>query len=60
MKCFACLGECLNTMRVFLSTRESREDLEVILYDRGERILRNFPEKLSNYIAKWFRENNVL
>ena len=21
--------------------------------------LRNFPEKLSNYIAKWFRENNV-
>ena len=45
--------------RLASELRESREDLEVILYDRGERILRNFPEKLSNYIAKWFRENNV-
>ncbi|MDK8538401.1 NAD(P)/FAD-dependent oxidoreductase [Staphylococcus haemolyticus] len=52
-------GAGLSGIELASELRESREDLEVILYDRGERILRNFPEKLSNYIAKWFRENNV-
>ena len=53
------VGAGLSGIELASELRESREDLEVILYDRGERILRNFPEKLSNYIAKWFRENNV-
>ena len=53
------VGAGLSGIELASELRESRTDLEIILYDRGPRILRNFPEKLSNYIAKWFRENNV-
>ena len=53
------VGAGLSGIELASALRESREDLEIILYDRGERILRNFPEKLSNYIKKWFDKNNV-
>ena len=36
------VGAGLSGIELASELRESREDLEVILYDRGERILRNF------------------
>ncbi|MCE5037619.1 NAD(P)/FAD-dependent oxidoreductase [Staphylococcus auricularis] len=53
------VGAGLSGIELASELRESRKDLNVILYDRGERILPAFPEKLSRYIAKWFKKNNV-
>ena len=39
--------------------RESRPDLNIKLFDRSPRILRDFPESLSNYVKGWFDEHNV-
>lgn len=53
------VGAGLSGIELASELRESREDLEIVLYDRGPRILRQFPEKLSNYIAKWFTQHHV-
>ncbi|HCY8753929.1 TPA: NAD(P)/FAD-dependent oxidoreductase [Staphylococcus aureus] len=53
------VGAGLSGIELASELRESRSDLEIYLYDRGPRILRNFPEKLSKYVAKWFAKNNV-
>ncbi len=33
--------------------------MNIKLFDRGPRILRDFPERLSNYVKGWFDEHNV-
>ncbi|EKU48031.1 NAD(P)/FAD-dependent oxidoreductase [Staphylococcus massiliensis] len=53
------VGAGLSGIELASALRESRSDLNVILYDRGERILRNFPEKLSDYVEKWFKKHDV-
>ena len=53
------VGAGLSGIELASELRESRKDIQIILYDRGERILRNFPEKLSNYIATWFKKHDV-
>lgn len=55
----AIVGAGLSGIELASELRESRADLEILLYDRGPRILRNFPEKLSNYISKWFSKHDV-
>ncbi|EHJ08222.1 NAD(P)/FAD-dependent oxidoreductase [Staphylococcus simiae] len=53
------VGAGLSGIELASELRESRPDLEIYLYDRGPRILRTFPEKLSKYIAKWFEKHHV-
>ncbi|MBI5974139.1 NAD(P)/FAD-dependent oxidoreductase [Staphylococcus canis] len=53
------VGAGLSGIELASALRESRSDLEIFLYDRGDRILNQFPEKLSNYVKKWFDKNNV-
>lgn len=53
------VGAGLSGIELASELRQSRSDLEILLYDRGPRILRNFPEKLSKYISNWFSKHNV-
>lgn len=53
------VGAGLSGIELASELRESRKDLKLQLFDRGERILPAFPEKLSNYVKKWFDKNDV-
>ncbi|MGO4049244.1 NAD(P)/FAD-dependent oxidoreductase [Staphylococcus pseudintermedius] len=53
------VGAGLSGIELASALRESRSDLKIYLYDRGERILNQFPEKLSNYVKKWFDQHDV-
>lgn len=53
------VGAGLSGIELASELRESRKDLKIQLFDRGERILPAFPEKLSNYVKKWFDKNDV-
>ncbi len=55
----AIVGAGLSGIELASELRESREDLKIKLFDRSHRILREFPEKLSNYVKSWFEKNNV-
>ncbi|VED60985.1 NAD(P)/FAD-dependent oxidoreductase [Staphylococcus simulans] len=55
----AIVGAGLSGIELASELRESRSDLDIKLYDRGERILARFPEKLSRFIEKWFHKHNV-
>ncbi|MGQ0454316.1 NAD(P)/FAD-dependent oxidoreductase, partial [Bacillus sp. SS-TM] len=39
--------------------RESRSDLKIYLFDRKDRILFPYPEKLSRYVEEWFVKHKV-
>ncbi|WP_414051123.1 NAD(P)/FAD-dependent oxidoreductase [Macrococcus animalis] len=53
------VGAGLSGIELASELHESRKDLNIQLFDRGERILPAFPEKLSNYVKKWFDKNDV-
>ncbi|MDG5471774.1 NAD(P)/FAD-dependent oxidoreductase [Jeotgalibacillus sp. ET6] len=53
------VGAGLSGIELASELRESRSDLSIKLFDRGERILPAFPVRLSNYVQKWFDANNV-
>ncbi|TFE03792.1 NAD(P)/FAD-dependent oxidoreductase [Jeotgalibacillus salarius] len=53
------VGAGLSGIELASELRESRDDLKIKLFDRGERILPAFPQRLSNYVQKWFDANNV-
>ncbi|RXK18105.1 NAD(P)/FAD-dependent oxidoreductase [Macrococcus sp. DPC7161] len=53
------VGAGLSGIELASELRESRKDLNIKLFDRGERILPAFPEKLSNYVKKWFDKHQV-
>lgn len=55
----AIVGGGLSGVETASELRESREDLNIRLYDRGDNILSMFPPKLYNYVTDWFIENNV-
>src|SRR5690606_8234117 len=55
----AIVGAGLSGIELASELRESRSDLQIKLFDRSPRILRAFPEKLSNYVKKWFDSHNV-
>lgn len=55
----AIVGAGLSGIEIASELRESRPDLQIKLFDRSKRILRSFPEKISNYIKEWFEKNNV-
>lgn len=53
------VGAGLSGIELASELRESRPDLQIKLFDRSPRILRDFPERLSNFVKDWFDENNV-
>ncbi|WP_026697594.1 NAD(P)/FAD-dependent oxidoreductase [Alkalicoccus chagannorensis] len=55
----AIVGGGLSGVETASELRESRTDMEIRLYDRGENILSMFPPKLYNYVTDWFIENNI-
>lgn len=58
-KTVAIIGAGLSGIELASELRESRADLNIKLFDRSHRILRDFPEKLSGYIKSWFDKHNV-
>ncbi|SFL96333.1 transcriptional regulator, TetR family [Salibacterium qingdaonense] len=53
------VGAGLSGVELSSELRESRDDLYIRLFDRGETILPMFPKRLSNYVQNWFEKNNV-
>lgn len=53
------VGAGLSGIELASELRESRSDLNIKLFDRGPRILRDFPERLSNFVQGWFDKNDV-
>lgn len=55
----AIVGAGLSGVELASELRESRDDLNIILFDRGNLILSSFPERLSKYVQNWFEEHGV-
>lgn len=55
----AVVGAGLSGVEVASELRQSRPDLHIQLFDRQERILSTFPKKLSEYVMKWFHDNEI-
>ncbi|MFD2444488.1 NAD(P)/FAD-dependent oxidoreductase [Bacillus sp. CGMCC 1.16607] len=53
------VGAGLSGVELASELNESRPDLKILLFDRGEYILSAFPQKLSEYVQKWFDSHNV-
>lgn len=53
------VGAGLSGIELASELRESRADLKIKLFDRGPRILKDFPERLSRYVKKWFDNHDV-
>ncbi|WP_202080312.1 NAD(P)/FAD-dependent oxidoreductase [Caldalkalibacillus salinus] len=53
------VGGGLSGVELASELRESRSDLNITIYDRGESILGPFPEKLREYVREWFEEHEV-
>lgn len=55
----AIVGAGLSGVELASELRESRADLNILLFDRGKLILSSFPERLSKYVQSWFEEHGV-
>jgi NADH dehydrogenase len=55
----AIVGAGLSGVELASELNESRKDLTIKLFDRGNYILSSFPEKLSTYVENWFDTNGV-
>ncbi len=53
------VGAGLSGVELASELRESRSDLTIKLFDRGDIILSAFPRKLSTYVQNWFVEHGV-
>lgn len=53
------VGAGLSGVELASELSESRTDLNIKLFDRGNHILSAFPERLSKYVENWFNKNNV-
>ncbi|MDW0113550.1 MULTISPECIES: NAD(P)/FAD-dependent oxidoreductase [Sporosarcina] len=53
------VGAGLSGIELASELRESRPDLKIKLFDRGPRILKDFPERLSNFVKDWFDKHEV-
>lgn len=53
------VGAGLSGIELASELRESRPDLDIKLFDRSPRILRDFPERLSNFVKGWFDKHDV-
>lgn len=55
----AIIGGGLSGVELAAELRESRPDLTIQLYDRGESILSPFPKRLRDFVSNWFYEHDV-
>ncbi|MFT4412958.1 NAD(P)/FAD-dependent oxidoreductase [Fredinandcohnia humi] len=55
----AIVGAGLSGVELASELYESRPDLKIKLFDRGQHILSAFPERLSTYVENWFHKNNI-
>ncbi len=55
----AIVGAGLTGVELASELSESRDDLKITLFDRGNYILSLFPERLSTYVENWFDTNGV-
>lgn len=55
----AVVGAGLSGVELASELRESRPDLEIVIFDRGKTILSAFPERLSNFVSEWFKEHDI-
>ncbi|AIE61196.1 NAD(P)/FAD-dependent oxidoreductase [Bacillus methanolicus] len=55
----AIVGAGLSGVELASELSESREDLQIKLFDRGSHILSAFPKRLSTYVENWFDNHNV-
>ncbi|MGG1676852.1 NAD(P)/FAD-dependent oxidoreductase [Neobacillus sp. NRS-1170] len=53
------VGAGLSGVELASELSESREDIQIKLFDRGKYILSAFPERLSRYVENWFVKHNV-
>ncbi|WP_042461191.1 NAD(P)/FAD-dependent oxidoreductase [Neobacillus dielmonensis] len=53
------VGAGLSGVELASELSESREDLQIKLFDRGKHILSAFPTRLSTYVENWFVKHNV-
>lgn len=53
------VGAGLSGVELASELRESRSDLRIRLFDRGDTILPMFPNRLSKYVQKWFEDHQV-
>lgn len=53
------VGAGLSGIELASELHESRPDLKIKLFDRSPRVLRDFPERLSNYVQGWFEDHDV-
>jgi NADH:ubiquinone reductase (H+-translocating) len=53
------VGAGLSGVELASELYESRPDLKILLFDRGEFILSAFPKKLSQYVQDWFDSHGV-
>lgn len=53
------VGAGLSGVELASELRESRPDLKIKLFDRGNHILSAFPERLSTYVENWFDNHGV-
>ncbi|WP_088032698.1 NAD(P)/FAD-dependent oxidoreductase [Evansella clarkii] len=55
----AIVGGGLSGVELASELRESRPDLNIKMFDRGQNILSMFPEKLYNYVTEWLVDHNI-
>lgn len=53
------VGAGLTGVELVSELKESREDLDIRLLDRGKKVLRSFPEKIQNYVESWLYANDI-
>lgn len=53
------VGGGLSGVELASELRESRPDLKIQIYDRGESILNPFPERLKKYVRTWFINHGI-
>ena len=58
-KVVSIVGGGLSGVEIASELRESRPDLQIKLFDRGNVILSSFPSRLSNYVQGWFETHGV-
>lgn len=53
------VGGGLSGVELASELRESRADVNIRIIDRSNSVLSAFPSKLQEYVASWFRDNDV-
>lgn len=53
------IGGGLTGVELASELRESREDLNIHLYERGQKVLKQFSGKIQSYVMDWFRSHDV-